>query len=238
MAAAKIPFVLAVDVGSPKTRRLRWADGSAHGCAKEFPDAVDRLSSRLETDGRAAIGFGAPIWTPRRTRLTAVTDSRQGMERKLGRPWTASAGASALTTALGLMTWTFARIARAVPELAATIDPAGWQERGGLLVWEAFVTGATRRSDADNAATALEAFAARWPDLRSDIPVEAALNLAVAAALSAGLCVDLDEIGAPSIVIAAFREEVTAMQSADRGRDASLQNRPVATAVVQRFRGV
>ncbi len=46
---------------------------------------------------------------------------------------------------------------------------------------------------------------ARWPDLRSDIPVEAAINLGVAAALSAGLCVDIDEIGAPSVVIADHR---------------------------------
>ena len=84
---------------------------------------------------------------------------------------------------LGLMTWTFARIARAAPELAATIDPAGWQERGGLLVWEAFVAGATKqKAHTDGAMIALKAFTSRWPDLRSDIPVEAAVNLAVAAA--------------------------------------------------------
>jgi hypothetical protein len=95
------------------------------------------------------------------------------------------------------MTWTFGRIAQAVPEAAATIDPAGWRERGGLLIWEAFVTGATKqKTHADDATTALWAFMARWPDLRSDIPVEAAVNLSAAAALSAGLCVDIDEIGA------------------------------------------
>jgi hypothetical protein len=204
-----IPFVLAIDVGSPKTGRLGWTDGDAHGGVEGFPEAVDRLGSRLKADGRAAIGFEAPIWAPRRARLLGVTEPRQGIERKLGRPWTASAGASALARALGLMAWTFARIAQAVPETAATIDPAGWRERGGLLVWEAFVTGAAKQKNhADNATTALKAFMARWPDLRSDIPVEAAVNLAVAAALSAGLRVDLDEIGAPSVVIAALPEEV------------------------------
>jgi hypothetical protein len=104
------------------------------------------------------------------------------------------------------MTWTFGRIAQAVPEAAATIDPAGWRERGGLLIWEAFVTDAIKqKTRADDATTALKAFMARWPDLRSDIPVEAAVNLGVAAALSAGLCVDIDEIGAPSVVIADYR---------------------------------
>jgi hypothetical protein len=109
------------------------------------------------------------------------------------------------------MTWTFARIAQTVPEAQATIDPVGWRERGGLFVWEAFVTGAAKqKTHADDATTALKAFMARWPDLHSDIPVEAALNLAVAAALSASLSIDLDEIGAPSVVIAALPEEVAA----------------------------
>ena len=206
MAAIEIPSVLAVDVGSPKAGRLGWADRAAHGGASEFPGAVDRLASRLRIDGCAAIGFEAPIWVPRRARLRGVTEPRQGVERKLGWPWTTGARASALATALGLMTWTFGRIAQAVPEAAATIDPAGWRERGGLLIWEAFVTDTTKqKTHADDATTALKAFMAHWPDLRSDIPVEAAVNLGVAAALSAGLCVDIDEIGAPSVVIADHR---------------------------------
>lgn len=206
MAAIEIPSVLAVDVGSPRAGRLGWADRAAHGGASDFPEAVDRLAWRLRVDGCAAIGFEAPIWAPRRTRLRGITEPRQGIERKLGRPWTTGARASALATALGLMTWTFGRIAQAVPEAAATIDPVGWRERGGLLIWEAFVTGATKqKTHADDATTALRAFMARWPELRSDIPVEAAVNLGVAAALSAGLCVDVDEIGAPSVVIADHR---------------------------------
>jgi hypothetical protein len=216
MPTPALPFVLAIDVGSPKGNKLGWTDGVAHGGTAEFPEAVDRLGSRLRADGRAAIGFEAPIWAPRRARLTGVTGPRQGIERKLRRPWTAAPGACALATALGLMTWTFARIAQTVPEAPATIDPVGWRERGGLFVWEAFVTGAAKqKTHADDATTALKAFMARWPDLRSDIPVEAALNLAVAAALSAGLSVDLDEIGAPSVVIAALTEEPS-RKNADR----------------------
>jgi hypothetical protein len=195
VAAIEIPSVLAVDVGSQKAGRLGWADRAAHGGASGFPGPS--IASRLRIDGCAAIGFEAPIWAPRRARLRGVTEPRHGIERKPRWPWTTGARASALATALGLMTWTFGRIAQAVPEAAATIDPAGWRERGGLLIWEAFVTGATKqKTHADDATTALWAFMARWPDLRSDIPVEAAVNLSAAAALSAGLCVDIDEIGA------------------------------------------
>jgi hypothetical protein len=228
VVAIEILSVLTVDVGSPKAGRLGWADRAAHGGASEFPEAVDRLASRLKIDGSAAVGFAAPIWAPRRARLKGITEPRQGIERKLGCPWTTGARASALATALGLMTWTFGRIVQAVPEAAATIDPAGWRERGGLLIWEAFVTSATmQKTRADDAMTVLKAFMARWPDLRSDIPVEAAVNLGVAAALSAGLCVDIDEIGAPSVVIAAVPEGVTVVQTSDQ-RSSGLRNRPIA----------
>ena len=105
------PFTLAIDVGSPKSNRLGWAAGLERGGASSYAPVVDLLAARLNSDGRATIGFEAPIWAPRRERLLQVTDARQGVERNLGRAWTAGPGASALATCLGLMTWTFARIA-------------------------------------------------------------------------------------------------------------------------------
>jgi hypothetical protein len=42
-----------------------------------------------------------------------------------------------------------------------------------------------------------------WPHLKSDVTAEPCLNVAVAAVLAAGLVIDPDEIGEPSIVIAA-----------------------------------
>jgi hypothetical protein len=47
------------------------------------------------------------------------------------------------------------------------------------------------------------AFEARWPNLKSDVTDEPAVNLAVAAALAIGLAIDPGEIGIPCIVIAA-----------------------------------
>ena len=100
-------------------------------------------------------------------------------------------------------TWTFARIAESAL-VAATCRLDRWRERGGLLVWEAFVTGVAKlKTHDDDAGTALDVFMARWPDLRSDIPPEPALNLAIASAMSADSLVQLDELGSAAIVIAA-----------------------------------
>jgi len=185
------PFVVAIDVGSPKSNRLGWAARSEHGDASTYPSAVARLAARLLADGSAAIGFEAPLWAPRRERLIDITGARGDVERKLGKPWTAVAGPTALATCLGIMTWTFARVADAAPGARATCKLDRWREHGGLLLWEAFVTGTAKlKTHPDDAGAALNAFVSRWPDLRSDILPEPALNLAVAAAMSAGLSVE------------------------------------------------
>jgi hypothetical protein len=197
------PFTLAIDVGSPKN--VGWAS-SEHPTEVHtgFDHAISRLAAHLRKEDRATIGFEAPIWTPRRTSLNDFTKARGGVERSLGRAWTAPAGACVLACGLGLMPWVFHRIAKAVPNAKATVGLDRWRERGGLFIWEAFVTGAAKRAThGEDARAALEAFNARWPDLKSDVPAEPALNLAVAAALAAGLDIDTGEIGEPSIVVAA-----------------------------------
>jgi hypothetical protein len=119
--------------------------------------------------------------------------------------WSAGPGASVLASGLGLMSWTFARIAQAASDARATVSVERWRERGGLLIWEAFVNGAAKGKAHVNlhvadAIVALDTFMARWPDLHTDIAAEPALNLAVAAAMSAGLTVEPDEIGAAAVV--------------------------------------
>jgi hypothetical protein len=109
-----------------------------------------------------------------------------------------------IALALALMPWVFERIAKSAPRAKATVSLDRLNHRGGLLVWEAFVSGAARRAThGEDARAALEAFEARWPDLASGVPAEPAVNLAVAAARAAGLKLDPDEIGVPSIVVAA-----------------------------------
>ena len=198
-----MPFTLAIDVGKPEN--VGWASSehptTVHG---GFDQAISFLAAHLKEEGRATIGFEAPIWTPRRANLENITKARGGVEKRLGRAWTAQAGPRVIALALALMPWVFERVAKSAPEAKATVSLDRWHERGGLLVWEAFVSGAAKRAThGEDARAALEAFEARWPDLASDVPAEPAINLAVAAALAAGLDVDTDEIGVPSIVIAA-----------------------------------
>jgi hypothetical protein len=77
------------------------------------------------------------------------------------------------------MTWTFARVADAAPGARATCKLDRWREHGGLLLWEAFVTGtASLKTHDDDARAALNAFMSRWltcgpkyhPSLRSTSP--------------------------------------------------------------------
>jgi hypothetical protein len=201
--ATRAPFTLAIDVGKPEN--VGWASskhrGEVHGA---LDAAINQLAAHLKEDGRATIGFEAPVWTPRRANFNDFTKARGGVEKRLSRAWTAPAGACVLACSLGLMPWLFERIAKTAPNAKATVSLDRWHDRGGLFVWEAFVTGeAKRATHGEDARAALEAFEARWPDLRSDVPEEPAVNLAVAAALAAGLDVDPGEIAAASIVVAA-----------------------------------
>lgn len=200
---AFMPFTLAIDVGKPKN--VGWAS-SEHPTEVHsgFDQAIDRLAVHLNEEGCVTIGFEAPIWTPRRANFDDYTKSRGGVERSLRRAWTAPAGACVLACSLGLTPWVFERLAKAAPNAKATVSLDHWHEHGGLFVWEAFVTGEAKRANhGEDARAALEAFEARWPYLKSDVPAEPAVNLAVAAGLAVGLAFDPAEIRAPSIVIAA-----------------------------------
>jgi hypothetical protein len=197
------PFTLAIDIGKPEN--VGWAS-SEHPAEVNvgFEQAISRLAAHLQKDGRATIGFEAPIWTPRRANLNDITKARGGVESLLRRAWTAPPGACVLACGLGLVPWVFQRIAKAAPNATATVRLDQWRERGGLFVWEAFITGAAKRAThGEDARAALEAFEERWPNLNSDVTPEPAVNLAVAAALAAGLSIDPAEIGEPSIVVAA-----------------------------------
>ena len=88
--------------------------------------------------------------------------------------------------------------------MATTIGLQRFLEEGGLFLWEAFVSGTMKvvgTTHHDDARLACEAFVARWPDLRSDIPAEPALDHAVSSAMAAGLSVYRDELVVPALVI-------------------------------------
>jgi hypothetical protein len=201
MSAA--PFVLCVDVGGP--RKIGWADSVGRvGVGNTLGEALDRLSNCLRAEKRAALGFEAPIWTPAREDLAAITASRGGVEKRYNRAWSAGAGCGALAAALALMPWCLRRIAMAVGPVATTVDLDRFQEVGGLLLWEAFISGKMKIAGAthhDDARVACEAFVERWHNLQSEVPPERATNHAISCAKAAGLDIDLTELTKPAIVI-------------------------------------
>jgi hypothetical protein len=203
---AERPFVLCVDVGGPK--KIGWADSDRkNGVGAGLGEALDRLSKCLLDRKNVALGFEAPIWTPVRTELSRITASRGGIETKHNRAWSAGAGAGALGAALALMPWCLTRIAKAAGSTNVTVNVQRFKENGGLFLWEAFVSGAMKKTGAthcDDAQLACDEFIAQWPDLTSDIPDipgEHAVNHAVSSAMAAGFSIDPNELHRPALVV-------------------------------------
>lgn len=196
-------LIIAVDVGGPE--KIGWASSNGRsGSGRDLDTILIDAAFALTNGTPVALGFEAPIWTPRREDLKRITSRRLGVEITFNRAWSAGAGCGALGAGLGLMPWCFTQIAALTKERSATTDPAVFAERGaGLFVWEAFVSGAAKAlTHMDDAALALAAFQARGLDYPSDVPGEPAVNLAVAALLASGWDVDVGEIGRPSHVVA------------------------------------
>jgi hypothetical protein len=197
------PYVLCVDVGGPT--KIGWADSEGRdGDGANLGTALDGLTALLLAGHRVALGFEAPIWTPVRGELARITGRRGGIETTYNRAWSAGAGSGALGAALALMPWCLNRIAKGAGPVATTIDLQRFLDDGGLFLWEAFVSGVMKvvgTTHHDDARLACEAFVARWPDLRSDIPAEPALNHAVSSAMAAGLSIQRDELVVPALVV-------------------------------------
>jgi hypothetical protein len=190
--------VLVIDAGKPEN--LGWANsGGESGGAAELAGAVDWLAATLRAGGPAALGIEAPIWTPRRSDVWAITSARTG---EGSRSWTAAPGACVTTAGLGGMGFIFGRLAGC----CATVRPDRWLRDGGLLIWEAFISGGGKGAGhSADARIALDAFRLRWRDFHSDLAPEPAVNLAVAAALASGVLIDPGEIGEPAVVVKALK---------------------------------
>lgn len=197
------PYVFCVDVGSPKN--VGWADseGGASG-PDTFLAALLAVAARLREGERVALGFEAPIWTPRRAEFNRITSSRGGAELALKRAWSAGAGGGALGAALALMPWCFATLA-SVTTVPTTISAERFREGDvQLFVWEALVTGAAKGlSHHHDALYAVDAFVGRMADLQSDIPPEPAVNHAAVALMIAGFPIAMEELAQAGLVIAA-----------------------------------
>lgn len=198
------PYVLCIDVGGPT--KIGWADGGGrHGAGPELSDALVRAGALAASGTPVAIGFEAPIWTPRRAELARITGSRGGVEKRYNRAWSAGAGSGALGAALALMPWALTLVRGAAGSARATTDVSVFQDgRASVFIWEAFVSGVLKTTGLhhDDARLAVEAFTGRWPTIESDVPPEPAINHAAVAAYVAGFEVDPTEFGGSCSVVA------------------------------------
>lgn len=195
-------MILAIDVGGPE--KIGWAASNGRsGEGRDLDTILRDVADALNDGVPVAIGFEAPIWTPRREDLKRITSRRLGAEITFNRAWSASAGCGAMGAALGLMPWCFTQIAQGTKKRFATTNPIAFQERGGLFVWEAFVSGAAKSAThMDDASLALAAFQARGLSEPSDVPDEPAINLASAALMATGWSVDPWELSGAGHVVA------------------------------------
>ena len=195
-------YVLAIDVG--KAENLGWADSEGNrGGYSTLKEQLAYAGAKLAEGKPVALGFEAPIWVPLRDELTTFNKSRGGVESSLNRPWSASAGCTVTAQALALMPLCLNALKSALNgDIPATTVPETWFRNGGLLVWEAFVSGKHKGNDhADDADLAVKAFLVRGDRLDSDIPYQPAFSMAAAALLATKWAVCSEELTAPSIVI-------------------------------------
>ncbi len=180
--------------------------------------AAVAILSALSNGDRVALGFEAPIALP-----VSPVDQVDGW-KTLGqarsgetvggrsRPWSAGAGGGALATGLVQMAWILKRISLDMPGLSCTTRPQTWSsDTTDLFLWEAFVSGSEKpvltvtSQHAADAAAAAETFAERLEEGsldHSDVVCApmSSFNLAAAAAVYAGMRIDVDELRLPAQV--------------------------------------
>jgi hypothetical protein len=94
--------------------KLGWATLPSALTGKDISELVSQVSAAL-LEGPVALGFEAPLWTPKRSEVLALTKARQG---EGSRSWSAGAGTGVLATGLAVIPYiltairesTFARL--------------------------------------------------------------------------------------------------------------------------------
>lgn len=100
-----------IDVGSPTKDKLGWAILGPDEVPRLGKDLDDFITEMADLADRwpLAIGFEAPLFIPTRTAALMILTGRKG---EGSRPWSAGAGASVTTAALGVVTYTLAGLRR------------------------------------------------------------------------------------------------------------------------------
>jgi hypothetical protein len=200
-----------IDIGTPG-KTLGWAASDIRGNVFDGTDIDVCITTVAEAlrKGPVALGFEAPMWIPTRLEPARLTSARKGEAGPglASRPFSASAGATALVTGMVVVNYVMRRLRELVPTGKAHLD---WhvapKDAYELLVWEAFVTNQKKHHDArhvEDAKLAVAAFLAgmRYPDTFESSVIEPdCLSLLGAALLKAGWTADLGVLNTPCLVV-------------------------------------
>lgn len=147
--------IIAADVGSLTGKRFAWAtsrdDLTGQRTSTNFDELTAFIGASL-AEGSVELGLEAPLFLPddpqteRPESLTRAIDESPG-----GRvlPWNAGAGASSLVTGITQLYRICTGLAEANDDAIKRVgtSPGMPHETGTLRVWEAFVSGAAKRTD-------------------------------------------------------------------------------------------
>lgn len=198
------------DIGSVAKGNFGWArlavDDSGvsniPSTGLDIHDFANNLVSDFTDGHRVALGFECPLFVPVPEMPEMLTSGRAGENN---RPWSAGAGAASLATGLTETVWVLDRIRRSVgPDFEAHTQ---WQEfnKGGLFLWEAFVTAAAKAESHDgDAKLAVLEFHRKLPNPENHNAIRVVgrvRSLIGAAILQSGWSSDLAWLEKPCLVI-------------------------------------
>jgi hypothetical protein len=202
--------VCVIDVGKPG-KNLGWAlSGPEPADGTDLDACIEAIAIALR-NGPVALGFEAPMFTPIRDDAIALTKARHGEAmRGVSRPFSASAGATVLVTALVIVPFVLNRLRVLAPAARATLE---WRKpmvgRADLLLFEAFVTNQKKTADTrhvEDAYLAIAEFQRGMADpasFDSAVVEGTSLNLLGAAMLRTGWSSDVAAVGEECLVVRA-----------------------------------
>jgi hypothetical protein len=196
--------ILCADVGSIPRGNFGWAGLVRGECVRGQNIALLALlvAQQLVAGRRVALGFEAPLFIPLPVEPELLGKARAGEPLA----WSATAGASALATALPQVPWVLARVRQAINRpLPAYLAWAPFVEAPyGLLLWEACVSGPCKTgTHCGDAELAVRTFEAALPDpsCSSLVRADAVVSLVGAALVQTGWSSDVAMLSTPCLVL-------------------------------------
>lgn len=203
--------VFCADVGSIARNSFAWARRIPDSGHEELhrPESIKSLAASvahvLRNGEPVALGFEAPLFIP-----VPENPERLGKARPCDAPspsWSSSVGASVLATAMVQIPWTLRFIHDQAPDIRVHLQwPSFAENQQGLLLWEAFVSGAAKgETHEEDARSGVQAFCEQLPEPGdpSAAETESPFSVLAAAAIWAGFDLTSEDMRGGCLVVRA-----------------------------------